>query len=184
MEKAPYCGNFGSAGIRQHLCNESQFERRYRWNDIGSGQEDQWNDASCEWFDEIGLIWIRSSITGSVSIPKLYFLVLKNVTRWKDQEGFLGSKIKNKRCSTIAINEMENEIHLISCFQIPGDFENWSPMTQGVVLSSFFYGYIISQLPGGYLAYTHGAKTIFFAGTFGKPRWLNPSAPFPHLINS
>ena len=56
-------------------------------------------------------------------------------------------------------------------------------MTQGVVLSSFFYGYIVSQLPGGYLAYTHGAKTVFFAGTFGKSfsflSFLNPFMQYP-----
>nr|pir hypothetical protein ZK54.1 - Caenorhabditis elegans [Caenorhabditis elegans] len=62
-----------------------------------------------------------------------------------------------------------------------GDFENWTPMTQGVVLSSFFYGYIVSQLPGGYLAYTHGAKTIFFAGTFGTAVFTLLTPPFARM---
>lgn len=29
---------------------------------------------------------------------------------------------------------------------------DWSPSVKGLVLSSFFYGYIITQLPGGWLA--------------------------------
>ncbi|CAI5455815.1 unnamed protein product [Caenorhabditis angaria] len=71
---------------------------------------------------------------------------------------------------SIAIVEMTSGTDLKvngTTYHIDGDFKNWSPMTQGVVLSSFFYGYIISQLPGGYLAYQHGGKTLFFAGTFG-----------------
>lgn len=64
---------------------------------------------------------------------------------------------------------------------VHGDFENWTPMTQGVVLSSFFYGYIVSQLPGGYLAYTHGAKTVFFAGTFGTAVFTLLTPPFARM---
>ena len=32
-----------------------------------------------------------------------------------------------------------------------GEF-NWSETQEGIILGSFFYGYIVSQLPGGYLA--------------------------------
>ncbi|CAB3400281.1 unnamed protein product [Caenorhabditis bovis] len=61
---------------------------------------------------------------------------------------------------------------------IRGDFEDWSPMRQGVVLSSFFYGYVISQLPGGYLAYSYGGRTMFFAGTFGTAVFTLLTPPF------
>lgn len=37
---------------------------------------------------------------------------------------------------------------------------NWDSETQGWILGSFFYGYILTQIPGGYLA-----------GRFG-PKWL------------
>ncbi|CAD6189434.1 unnamed protein product [Caenorhabditis auriculariae] len=50
---------------------------------------------------------------------------------------------------------------------VPAEFGHWSFVTQGVILSAFFYGYILTQLPGGYLAYKYGGKTTFFAGTFG-----------------
>ena len=34
----------------------------------------------------------------------------------------------------------------------------------GVVLSSFFYGYIVTQLPGGLLALKFGGKNLFGLG--------------------
>ena len=32
-----------------------------------------------------------------------------------------------------------------------GEF-NWDEYTQGIILGSFFYGYILTQIPGGYFA--------------------------------
>lgn len=45
----------------------------------------------------------------------------------------------------------------------PAEF-SWSSGTQGIVLSSFFYGYIITQLPGGFLALKCGGKNLFGLG--------------------
>lgn len=45
----------------------------------------------------------------------------------------------------------------------PAEF-NWSSQTQGIVLSSFFYGYIVTQLPGGCLALKFGGKNLFGLG--------------------
>lgn len=36
----------------------------------------------------------------------------------------------------------------------------------GIVLGSFFYGYIFTQLPGGWLAAKYGAKRVFGFGVF------------------
>ncbi|XP_066917804.1 sialin-like [Clytia hemisphaerica] len=41
---------------------------------------------------------------------------------------------------------------------------DWSPKLQGFVLSSFFYGYIITQIPGGWLATKYGGKNLFGCG--------------------
>ncbi|XP_014342669.1 sialin [Latimeria chalumnae] len=41
---------------------------------------------------------------------------------------------------------------------------NWSSKTQGIILSSFFYGYIITQVPGGYLAGRFGGKLLLGIG--------------------
>ena len=34
----------------------------------------------------------------------------------------------------------------------------------GFVLSSFFYGYIVTQIPGGWLAAKYGGKNLFGCG--------------------
>ncbi|KAG2461170.1 S17A5 protein, partial [Polypterus senegalus] len=40
----------------------------------------------------------------------------------------------------------------------------WDSTTQGVILSSFFYGYILTQVPGGYLAGYFGGKLFLGLG--------------------
>ena len=44
-----------------------------------------------------------------------------------------------------------------------GEFD-WDPAQQGLILGSFFYGYVLTQLPGGYLAETYGGKWIVAGG--------------------
>ena len=36
----------------------------------------------------------------------------------------------------------------------------------GIILGSFFYGYIFTQLPGGWIATKYGAKRVFGFGVF------------------
>jgi ACS family sodium-dependent inorganic phosphate cotransporter-like MFS transporter 5 len=45
-----------------------------------------------------------------------------------------------------------------------GPYE-WDTELQGIVLASFFYGYITTQLAGGWLAGRYGAKWVFGIGT-------------------
>ena len=47
--------------------------------------------------------------------------------------------------------------------RIGGDIE-WDKTTQGWVLSSFFYGYIVTQIPGGYLPGRFGGKRVMLVG--------------------
>uniref|UniRef100_A0A0B7A1X2 Sialin n=1 Tax=Arion vulgaris TaxID=1028688 RepID=A0A0B7A1X2_9EUPU len=47
-----------------------------------------------------------------------------------------------------------------------GEF-NWDQKTQGNVLGAFFYGYIITQLPGGWLASRFGGKRLLGFGILG-----------------
>eukprot|EP00794_Sanderia_malayensis_P012121 gene12121-13372_t len=44
-----------------------------------------------------------------------------------------------------------------------GEF-NWDEDTQGLILGSFFYGYLVTQLPGGLLATYFGGKWVFGIG--------------------
>nr|CAD7404073.1 unnamed protein product [Timema poppensis] len=46
-----------------------------------------------------------------------------------------------------------------------GEF-TWSEETQGFILSGYFYGYAVGQLPGGILAERYGGKLMFGLGTF------------------
>ncbi|CAB3999987.1 sialin-like [Paramuricea clavata] len=46
-----------------------------------------------------------------------------------------------------------------------GTFE-WDQDTQGIILGSFFYGYIFTQLPGGWIASKYGAKRVIGFGIF------------------
>lgn len=48
-------------------------------------------------------------------------------------------------------------------FHLQGEF-NWDSNTQGLVLGAFFYGYIITQIPGGWLAEVFGGKKLFGFG--------------------
>ncbi|CAL8108777.1 unnamed protein product [Orchesella dallaii] len=41
---------------------------------------------------------------------------------------------------------------------------DWDSKTQGLLLSTFFYGYIVTQIPGGWLANRFGGKKVFGYG--------------------
>ena len=51
-----------------------------------------------------------------------------------------------------------------SDFENHGDSYDWTSEQTGIVLGSFFYGYITTQLLGGYLADKFGAKILFGVG--------------------
>jgi MFS family permease len=44
------------------------------------------------------------------------------------------------------------------------DVYEWNSSRQGIILSSFFFGYIFSQVPGGWIAGRFGAKRVFGFG--------------------
>ncbi|XP_067840264.1 sialin isoform X2 [Heptranchias perlo] len=48
-----------------------------------------------------------------------------------------------------------------------GKVYNWDSDTQGWILSAFFYGYIFTQIPGGYLAGRFGGKLLLGFGILG-----------------
>ncbi|CAG9833054.1 unnamed protein product [Diabrotica balteata] len=45
----------------------------------------------------------------------------------------------------------------------PGEFD-WDEKTQSIVLGSFFYGYVLTQVPGGRLAEIFGSKRVYGIG--------------------
>jgi len=46
-----------------------------------------------------------------------------------------------------------------------GDF-NWDEHQQGIILASFFYGYVTTQIPGGIMAQKFGGKRLLLFGVF------------------
>ncbi|CAG0884828.1 unnamed protein product [Darwinula stevensoni] len=69
---------------------------------------------------------------------------------------------------SIAIVAMTNN-HTISLpdnsVAIVQDFD-WDSKMRGIILSSFFYGYIMTQIPGGYLSARLGGRLLFGLGIF------------------
>lgn len=43
---------------------------------------------------------------------------------------------------------------------------NWDAEEQGIILGAFYYGYVVTQIPGGFLAEKYGGKWVFGLGTF------------------
>ncbi|XP_054719646.1 LOW QUALITY PROTEIN: putative inorganic phosphate cotransporter [Uloborus diversus] len=52
---------------------------------------------------------------------------------------------------------------MLSSTSVHGEFD-WDSDTQGLILGSFFYGYVITQIPGGIAAEKWGAKWLFGIG--------------------
>lgn len=44
--------------------------------------------------------------------------------------------------------------------QVAAEFD-WSPQIQGHILGAFYYGYLLTQIPGGYIAARFGGKSLF-----------------------
>jgi MFS family permease len=53
----------------------------------------------------------------------------------------------------------------IMCLQVESEFD-WDEVQQGIILSSFFWGYLIFQVPGGRIAEVVGAKRVFGGAVF------------------
>lgn len=54
---------------------------------------------------------------------------------------------------------------VVECIGIDGlqfqeQYFDWSSSVQGYVLSSFFYGYLITQIPGGYVSQWFGPHIV------------------------
>lgn len=57
----------------------------------------------------------------------------------------------------------------------------WSPTVAGLVQSSFFWGYMASQIPGGYVNSRFGGRTIL---PLGVGLWSGATAAVPILAGT
>ncbi|GFW06674.1 hypothetical protein TNCV_3287751 [Trichonephila clavipes] len=70
------------------------------------------------------------------------------------------------KSSDIACKELIPRLEMVnnsSPSESKGDFD-WDSSTQATILGSFFYGYVVTQIPGGILAEKYGAKWLFGIG--------------------
>uniref|UniRef100_A0A4W3H040 Sialin n=1 Tax=Callorhinchus milii TaxID=7868 RepID=A0A4W3H040_CALMI len=77
--------------------------------------------------------------------------------------------------------------HSNSSPPLNGHVYNWTSDAQGWILGAFFYGYIVTQIPGGYLALRFGGKLLLGFGIMGTAVFtlltpLSADLGYKHLI--
>ncbi|KAF8787043.1 Sialin like protein [Argiope bruennichi] len=70
------------------------------------------------------------------------------------------NNLSSKECLMPSSNDFSNSTHDAK----DGEFM-WSSEMQGVILGAFYYGYVISQIPGGRLAELYSGKWVFGIST-------------------
>ncbi|CAH8605759.1 hypothetical protein MS3_00009148 [Schistosoma haematobium] len=68
--------------------------------------------------------------------------------------------------SSFYCSNFSNHTYLKKTETSTGEF-NWDRLTQGLILGAFFWGYILTQIPGGILAFRFGPKWVIFSSLFG-----------------
>ncbi|CAB3402797.1 unnamed protein product [Caenorhabditis bovis] len=93
-------------------------------------------------------------------------MVNENATKSDD---LLSEVAKTSTCGKVSAEKSESTVI--------GEFD-WDKPTSGMILSSFFYGYIGSQILGGYVASKYGGKRVVFATILGSSllTLINPIA--------
>ena len=92
--------------------------------------------------------------------PKRYFVALMTFF------GFALVYMLRVSLSVAIVDLTRNKINALSngTVEVAKPDYDWDSTTQGIVLSSFFYGYILTQIPAGYLAVKFGGKTTLGLG--------------------
>lgn len=101
--------------------------------------------------DEISSQW-------RFSIPRRYIVAIMAFF------GFCNVYALRVNLSVAIVAMTSNYSHIENGTEIFKQDYPWSPEVQGLVLSSFFYGYIVTQIPGGWLATRIGGRKLFGIG--------------------
>ncbi|CEF70896.1 Major facilitator superfamily and Major facilitator superfamily domain, general substrate transporter and Major facilitator superfamily domain-containing protein [Strongyloides ratti] len=137
------------------------------------GTTDNTNEFGNRYFGE------SSFITKWFDIPKIK---RRHVLAFMAFLGFVNIYAMRANLS-VAIIEMTSPKYIqngsITITKTP-DFE-WDKMTQGLILASFFNGYIFTQIPGSYLSSKYGGSKIFLLGIFGTACLTVLTPPLSYL---
>jgi len=92
--------------------------------------------------------------------PKRYFVALMTFM------GFALVYMLRVNLSVAIVDMVQNKTrtHSNGTVYLTEPEYDWDSATRGIVLSSFFYGYIFTQIPGGYLAIKFGGKITLGLG--------------------
>ncbi len=76
---------------------------------------------------------------------------------------------------------MQDKVNIsVAIIPMAQDF-GWSPTVSGLVQSSFFYGYALTQIPGGYVTSRIGGRKVLPAGV---SLWSAATAAVPLLAGT
>ena len=76
---------------------------------------------------------------------------------------------------------MQDKVNIsVAIIPMAQDF-GWSPTVSGLVQSSFFYGYALTQIPGGYVTSQIGGRKVLPAGV---SLWSAATAAVPLLAGT
>ena len=76
---------------------------------------------------------------------------------------------------------MQDKVNIsVAIIPMAQDF-GWSPTISGLVQSSFFYGYALTQIPGGYVTSRIGGRKVLPAGV---SLWSVATAAVPLLAGT
>ncbi|XP_047130506.1 vesicular glutamate transporter 3 isoform X1 [Hydra vulgaris] len=93
-------------------------------------------------------------------MPKRYLLAFLTFT------GFVNVytlRVNLSVAMVAMVSSLEKQFPNGTHYTVPAEFD-WDSGLQGIILSSFFYGYIFTQIPGGWLAAKYGGKNLFGGG--------------------
>lgn len=112
---------------------------------------------------------IVSMVTPSIMVPSKKFL----------NESIQSAESGSCPGSQVATLEKHNNDHSKNenRSRVPSETFDWDPTTQGAILGSFFYGYILLQIPAGRFSEIFGGKWIIFISVLTSGL-INVATPF------
>jgi len=99
----------------------------------------------------------------------LQYIVIRPVAKNSGWKGYLDANIVsvpgNRTIDGIQRDGSYSPFDALSFLGVSNTLRfDWSESDQGLLLGSFFWGYLITQIPGGCLSQKYGGKTVFAAG--------------------